>query len=77
MGYNYRAAEILEREKLLAAGSVADITPTDLYQPRSDLYIRNRYLSRIGASVSVERLQTNNDMPILLTPLHSSIAGCT
>lgn len=48
---NRLAAEILEREKLLAAGSVADVTPTDLYQPRSDLYIRNRYLSRIGASL--------------------------
>lgn len=54
-----RAAEILEHEKLLAAGSMSDITPhdllqphSDLLQPHSDLYIRNRFLSRIGASVS-------------------------
>lgn len=48
---NRLAAEILEREKLLASGSMADITPHDLLQPHSDFHIRNRYLSRIGASL--------------------------
>ncbi|CAH0392633.1 unnamed protein product [Bemisia tabaci] len=55
---NRLAAEILEHEKLLAAGSMSDITPhdllqphSDLLQPHSDLYIRNRFLSRIGASI--------------------------
>lgn len=43
------AAEALEREKLLASGSMSDITPHDLLQPHSDFHIRNRYLSRIGA----------------------------
>nr|CAD7454507.1 unnamed protein product [Timema tahoe] len=43
------AAEELEREKLLASGSMSDITPHDLLQPHSDFHIRNRYLSRIGA----------------------------
>ncbi|KAK6622972.1 hypothetical protein RUM43_008824 [Polyplax serrata] len=42
-------AEILEREKLLASGSMADVTPQDLLQQHSDFRIRNRYLSRIGA----------------------------
>jgi hypothetical protein len=46
-----RAAEALEREKLLASGSMSDITPHDLLQPHSDFHIRNRYLSRIGAPV--------------------------
>jgi hypothetical protein len=46
-----RAAEALEREKLLASGSISDITPHDLLQPQSDFHIRNRYLSRIGALV--------------------------
>jgi hypothetical protein len=48
---NCRAAEALEREKLLASGSMSDITPHDLLQPHSDFHIRNRYLSRIGALV--------------------------
>lgn len=56
------AAEALEREKLLAAGSMSDITPQDLLQPHSDFHIRNRYLSRIGASVSVN---TNTDTIML------------
>jgi len=46
---NRLAAEALEREKLLASGSMSDITPHDLLQPHSDFHIRNRYLSRIGA----------------------------
>ncbi|XP_075233186.1 lysosomal dipeptide transporter MFSD1-like isoform X2 [Lycorma delicatula] len=47
---NRLAAELLEREKLLASGSMSDITPYDLLQPHSDFHIRNRYLSRIGAN---------------------------
>uniref|UniRef100_A0A1B6D2G0 Lysosomal dipeptide transporter MFSD1 n=2 Tax=Clastoptera arizonana TaxID=38151 RepID=A0A1B6D2G0_9HEMI len=43
-----------EREKLLASGSMSDITPQDLLQPQSDFHIRNRYLSRIGASGDAE-----------------------
>lgn len=46
---NHLAAEALERDKLLASGSMADVTPQDLLQPHSDFHIRNRYLSRIGA----------------------------
>ena len=49
----FRASEELEREKLLASGSMADVTPQDLLQPHSDFHIRNRYLSRIGANVSL------------------------
>jgi hypothetical protein len=49
----FRAAEALEREKLLASGSMSDITPHDLLQPHSDFHIRNRYLSRIGAPVKL------------------------
>ncbi|EEB18317.1 transport protein, putative [Pediculus humanus corporis] len=48
---NKLGSEILEREKLLASGSMADVTPQDLLSPQSDFYIRNRYLSRIGARV--------------------------
>lgn len=48
---NRLAAEVLEREKLLASGSMSDITPHDLLQPHSDFHIRNRYLSRIGANL--------------------------
>jgi hypothetical protein len=50
--YDFRAVEALEREKLLASGSMSDVTPHDLLQPHSDFHIRNRYLSRIGAPVS-------------------------
>lgn len=46
-----RARDLLENEKLLASGSMADVTPHDLLQPRSEFYIRNRYLSRIGAKL--------------------------
>ncbi|XP_026281506.1 major facilitator superfamily domain-containing protein 1 [Frankliniella occidentalis] len=48
---NRISAEDLEREKLVAAGSMSDITPQDLLQPHSDFHIRNRYLSRIGANL--------------------------
>lgn len=44
-------ADLLENERLLAAGSMADVTPHDLLQPRSDFYIRNRFLCRIGAKL--------------------------
>lgn len=53
------SAEDLEREKLVAAGSMSDITPQDLLQPHSDFHIRNRYLSRIGANVSRRLLSSN------------------
>lgn len=43
--------ELLENERLLASGSMADVTPQDLLQPRSDFYIRNRFLCRIGAKL--------------------------
>lgn len=48
---NRLAAEVLEREKLMASGSMSDITPHDLLQPQSDFHMRNRYLSRIGATL--------------------------
>lgn len=50
---HFRAAEVLEREKLLSAGVANSVTPHDLLQPNSDFHIRNRYLSRIGAPVSI------------------------
>ncbi|XP_054714124.1 major facilitator superfamily domain-containing protein 1-like [Uloborus diversus] len=43
--------ELVENQRLLASGSMADVTPHDLMQPRSDFYIRNRFLSRIGAKL--------------------------
>ncbi|GIY49673.1 major facilitator superfamily domain-containing protein 1 [Caerostris darwini] len=46
-----RKAELLENEQILAAGSMADVTPHDMLQPRSDFYIRNRFLCRIGAKL--------------------------
>lgn len=46
-----RTKENLEREKFFASGSMSDVTPYDLLQPRSDFAMRNRYLSRIGAKV--------------------------
>lgn len=52
--------ELLENERILASGSMADVTPQDLLQPRSDFYIRNRFLSRIGAKL----------------PLHYDITTC-
>ncbi|GIY28609.1 major facilitator superfamily domain-containing protein 1 [Caerostris extrusa] len=46
-----RKAELLENEQILATGSMADVTPHDMLQPRSDFYIRNRFLCRIGAKL--------------------------
>ncbi|XP_033325269.1 lysosomal dipeptide transporter MFSD1 isoform X1 [Megalopta genalis] len=46
-----RTPESLEREKLLSAESTSDLSTDDLLQPQSDVSIRNRYLSRIGAMV--------------------------
>ncbi|CAL1273739.1 unnamed protein product [Larinioides sclopetarius] len=46
-----RRVELLENERILASGSMADVTPHDMLQPRSDFYIRNRFLSRIGAKL--------------------------
>ncbi|GFS67912.1 major facilitator superfamily domain-containing protein 1 [Nephila pilipes] len=46
-----RSAELLENERLLASGSMADVTPHDMLQPKSDFYIRNRFLCRIGAKL--------------------------
>ncbi|KAF4526046.1 hypothetical protein B566_EDAN000840 [Ephemera danica] len=46
---NKAAQAQLEREKLLACGAMADVSPQDLLHPQSDFHIRNRYLSRIGA----------------------------
>jgi hypothetical protein len=50
-GLVFRSKENLEREKFFASGSMSDVTPYDLLQPRSDFAMRNRYLSRIGAKV--------------------------
>ncbi|XP_063993855.1 major facilitator superfamily domain-containing protein 1-like [Diachasmimorpha longicaudata] len=41
----------LEREKLLSNESTSDLSADDLLQPQSDISIRNRYLSRIGATL--------------------------
>lgn len=45
--------ESLEREKLLSSECTSDFAPDTLMQPQSDISIRNRYLSRIGAMVSL------------------------
>lgn len=44
--------ESLEREKLLSLECTSDLSADSLIQPQSDIRIRNRYLSRIGAMVS-------------------------
>lgn len=44
--------ESLEREKLLSE-CTSDFTADNLMQPQSDISIRNRYLSRIGAMVNL------------------------
>lgn len=46
-----RETEALEREKLLNSNSTSDLSGDDLLSPQSDIHIRNRYLSRIGANV--------------------------
>lgn len=46
-----RTPESLEREKLLSPESTSDLSADDPLQPQSDINIRNRYLSRIGAMV--------------------------
>nr|XP_050864060.1 major facilitator superfamily domain-containing protein 1-like isoform X1 [Vespula vulgaris] len=43
--------ESLERKKLLSPESTSDLSVDDLLQPQSDISIRNRYLSRVGAMV--------------------------
>jgi len=43
--------ESLEREKLLSE-CTSDLSADNLMQPQSDISIRNRYLSRIGAMVN-------------------------
>ncbi|KAL0274102.1 UNVERIFIED_CONTAM: hypothetical protein PYX00_006612 [Menopon gallinae] len=48
---NKLAGDVLEREKLLASGSMSDNPPHNMSQPQSDFHIRNRYLSRIGATL--------------------------
>lgn len=45
--------ERLEREKLLSSECTSDLSADSLMQPQSDISIRNRYLSRIGAMVSL------------------------
>lgn len=45
--------ESLEREKLLSSECTSDLVSDNLMQPQSDISIRNRYLSRIGAMVSL------------------------
>lgn len=52
--------ENLEREKLLSSECTSDFAPDNLMQPQSDISIRNRYLSRIGAMVP----------PHAVTPIH-------
>lgn len=46
------APETLERAKLLPE-CTADLSADELMQPQSDISIRNRYLSRIGAMVNL------------------------
>ncbi|XP_031842046.1 lysosomal dipeptide transporter MFSD1 isoform X2 [Nomia melanderi] len=55
--------ESLEREKLLSTESTSDLFTDDLLQPQSDISIRNRYLSRIGAMVP----------PCTKVPIHRSL----
>lgn len=43
--------DVVEREQLLASGSTTDHSGDDLLQSHSDIRMRNRYLSRIGAAV--------------------------
>ena len=50
-GANRNSRDTLEREKLLPTESTSDLSADDLLQPQSDITIRNRYLSRIGAAV--------------------------
>lgn len=45
--------ENLEREKLLSSECTSDFSADSLMQPQSDISIRNRYLSRIGAMVNL------------------------
>ncbi|KAG5320707.1 MFSD1 protein, partial [Pseudoatta argentina] len=52
--------ESLEREKLLSSECTSDFSADSLMQPQSDISIRNRYLSRIGAMVP----------PHAITPIH-------
>lgn len=47
----YRATDESDRERLLSTNSGEN--SQDLLQPQSDFQIRNRYLSRIGANVSL------------------------
>ncbi|XP_043262920.1 major facilitator superfamily domain-containing protein 1-like [Colletes gigas] len=46
-----RTPESLERAKLLSPESTSDLSTDDLLQTQSDINIRNRYLSRIGAMI--------------------------
>ncbi|GAB1862909.1 Major facilitator superfamily domain-containing protein 1 [Camponotus japonicus] len=55
--------ESLEREKLLSSECTADFSADGLMQPQSDISIRNRYLSRIGAMVP----------PHAVTPIHRAL----
>lgn len=47
----FRAAEILEKAKLIATEASTSSNSSSL-QPTTDFQIRNRYLSRIGATVN-------------------------
>ncbi|XP_015512581.1 major facilitator superfamily domain-containing protein 1 [Neodiprion lecontei] len=46
-----KQVEATEREKLLNSSSTSDLSTDDLLLPHSDIHIRNRYLSRIGANL--------------------------
>ncbi|XP_015610355.1 major facilitator superfamily domain-containing protein 1 [Cephus cinctus] len=48
-----KTTDSLEREKLLSGDSTSDLSADDLLQPHSDIHIRNRYLSRIGAPLPI------------------------
>ena len=51
--------QVTENERLLAAGgSTSDLSGDDLLQPQSASSMRNRYLTRIGAEVTDDELQT-------------------
>lgn len=57
--------ESLERKKLLSPESTSDLSVDDLLQPQSDISIRNRYLSRVGAMVTYRETFFYQRRPII------------
>lgn len=84
----YRANDESDRERLLSINT-AD-SSQDLHQPPSDFQIRNRYLSRIGANVSLTVFNTEYeklapwppllpeiDAPSVTSPSDSTVMNCS